>query len=323
MILKIQNSSIPSGLIYTVNQNVGQMECFSILSVLLNKKEMKTSLLLTIFTFIIIGYAQSQEKQGKAYAPLPEFQESRAVDTAFVRIAFAFNPLDINKPDTYIDLQYLDIGTNLSRHYSYWVSNNNLLVHEWNKKYPNAQSSPIRLGPLGRIPDYSSEYQYSEYFKDYKENLLTEYARMPHGVPSYQSSEKIPVQDWNIGSDTLSVIGYLCQQATCFFRGRYYTAWFAKDIPISNGPWKFGGLPGLILKIYDNNQFYTWECIKIEPFKFPLKRYDFSHYKPVERLKLLKLQRMLNEDFYKVMGVRRLNGGKLPGPVSYEPLELE
>lgn len=265
----------------------------------------------------------AQQKQGKAYAPSPEFKVSRTVDTAFVRIAFAFNALDINKPDTYIDLQYLDIGTNLSRHYSYWVSNNNLLVHDWKKKHPNAQSAPIRLGPLGRIPDYWSEYQYSEYFKDYNENLLTEYARMPHGVPSYQSSEKIPVQDWNIESDTLSVNGYLCQQATCFFRGRYYTAWFAKDIPISNGPWKFGGLPGLILKIYDNNQFYTWECIKIEHFKFPLERYDFSHYKTVERLQLLKLQRMLNEDFYKVAGVRRLNGGKLPGSVSYEPLELE
>lgn len=34
--------------------------------------------------------------------------------------------------------------------------------------------------------------------------------------------------------------------ATTQFRGLTYTAWFALDIPINEGPWKFHGLPGLI-----------------------------------------------------------------------------
>lgn len=53
-------------------------------------------------------------------------------------------------------------------------------------------------------------------------------------------------------------------KATCTFRGREYTAWFCVDIPISNGPWKFGGLPGLILKVYDKDHLFVFESIEIE-----------------------------------------------------------
>ena len=125
-------------------------------------------------------------------------------------------------------------------------------------------------------------------------------------------------------TDTTTVIGYLCQKATCYFRGRNYTAWFTTDIPISNGPWKFGGLPGLILKIYDNDKLYTFECIKIENGNFTIRKYDhIKDNKNVNRQKLLKLQKKLNENYLRIVGAVSLNGKKMPDPVSYEPLELE
>lgn len=60
----------------------------------------------------------------------------------------------------------------------------------------------------------------------------------------------------------------------CYFRGRSYVAWFTMDIPIENGPWKFAGLPGLILKVYDDKKLYDFECVKIEKNKisFPIKK---------------------------------------------------
>lgn len=51
--------------------------------------------------------------------------------------------------------------------------------------------------------------------------------------------------------------------------------------------------------------------------------FDFQAFKTIERLKLLKYQRILNESFYETAGLIPLNGGKLPAPVSYAPLELE
>ena len=39
-----------------------------------------------------------------------------------------------------------------------------------------------------------------------------------------------------------------CRRATGEFRGREYEAWYTLDIPIPTGPFKLGGLPGLILE---------------------------------------------------------------------------
>ncbi|MCW5923695.1 MAG: GLPGLI family protein [Saprospiraceae bacterium] len=41
---------------------------------------------------------------------------------------------------------------------------------------------------------------------------------------------------------------YDCRRATGKFRGREYEAWYTLDIPIPSGPYKLGGLPGLILE---------------------------------------------------------------------------
>ena len=273
-------------------------------------------------------YFVAQRLQGKVVAPLSgrrNVERMLAIDTAYIQILYAFNAEDINNPETYIDLQRLEIGKYYSKYYSQFVFNNDSLVWTWLKKHPNSRTVPMKIGPLGSKPAFWSEYKYSEYFKDYKANLLTEYARMPrqHRIPNCKYSEYIPVQNWVIQNDTLTVNGYLCQKATCEFRGRNYIAWFSMDIPISNGPWKFGGLPGLILKVYDHEQLYTFECVEVQHFQFPLKRYDFQEYKQIGRLKLLKYQRMLNENFYKAAGLMPINGGRFPSSVLYEPLELQ
>ena len=55
--------------------------------------------------------------------------------------------------------------------------------------------------------------------------------------------------------------------ATSDFRGRRWTAWFATDIPISDGPWKLGGLPGLILQAYDEGQQHVFTAVGLEQVK--------------------------------------------------------
>ena len=274
------------------------------------------------------GNIMSQQLQGKAWSPLSgrrNIDEMCVVDSGNIRVLYAFNAKNINDVGSYIDMQRLEIGNHISKYYSYWVFNNDSLVWDWRKKNPSAQSAPMKLGSFGRMFDYWSEYKFSEYFKDYETNLLTEYARMPRQgmIPDCKYSESIPIQKWKILSDTLTINCYLCQKATCYFRGRNYTAWFAIDIPISNGPWKFGGLPGLILKVYDSETLYTFECVKVENLKYEIKKFDSQEFKAIERFKLLKYQRIFNENFYGAAGLIPLNGGRLPDPVFYAPLELE
>jgi GLPGLI family protein len=54
-----------------------------------------------------------------------------------------------------------------------------------------------------------------------------------------------------------------CKKAQTTFRGRTYIAWYTLEIPVSIGPWKFSGLPGLILSIEDSEKVYKWEIKKI------------------------------------------------------------
>lgn len=68
---------------------------------------------------------------------------------------------------------------------------------------------------------------------------------------------------WNIGSDTKKIHNYNCKKATIKLGGRLWEAWFTDEIPINDGPYKFFGLPGLILEIYDNEKNYHFSAIGI------------------------------------------------------------
>ncbi len=55
-----------------------------------------------------------------------------------------------------------------------------------------------------------------------------------------------------------NILGYDCFKAIAPYRGRRWTAWFAPEIPVQDGPWKLCGLPGLILEAYDTNHEYSF-----------------------------------------------------------------
>ena len=82
--------------------------------------------------------------------------------------------------------------------------------------------------------------------------------------------------------------------ATSDFRGRHWTAWFATDIPVSDGPWKLGGLPGLILEAYDKGHQYTFTAVGLErvaeePIVFTPSG-EKNGYRTVDRRAFLKAE---------------------------------
>lgn len=48
------------------------------------------------------------------------------------------------------------------------------------------------------------------------------------------------------------------------YAGRNWTAWFAKDIPIFEGPYYFHGLPGLIISIEDRDKNFNFRLTSIK-----------------------------------------------------------
>ncbi len=78
------------------------------------------------------------------------------------------------------------------------------------------------------------------------------------GGEHYRYQEELPNFNWVISTEQKKIWDYTCQKATCDFRGRIYEAWFTTEIPVKDGPWKFHGLPGLILEVYDIQKHYSF-----------------------------------------------------------------
>lgn len=99
-----------------------------------------------------------------------------------------------------------------------------------------------------------------------------------------------PIEDmvWEVTSDsTETILGYECFMAAADYHGRHWTAWFAPEIPISDGPWKLRGLPGLILKaVTDNGSSFTATGIETTTSPVPIVYQPYS-YSKTDRKKAL------------------------------------
>jgi GLPGLI family protein len=76
--------------------------------------------------------------------------------------------------------------------------------------------------------------------------------------------ENIPQLKWVIHNEEKMLDKHLLKKATLYFRGRNYVAWYSEEYPLAFGPWKFSGLPGLIMEIYDETKRYHWQINSIK-----------------------------------------------------------
>ena len=109
----------------------------------------------------------------------------------------------------------------------------------------------------------------------------------------YLIEDDIPKMDWTINEDsTVQVLGYECHKATTTFRGRTWAVWFTEEIPLNIGPWKLGGLPGLILKAKCDD-YLTITAISARTTRLsPVTFYNFyeEKFQKIDRVKYVKIR---------------------------------
>ena len=151
-----------------------------------------------------------------------------------------------------------------------------------------------------RLRDESEE---ADVMADYQEAYLhmpTVWTGYPEGQATirefifpheYEGSEQTPNITWKLSDDTLTVCGYLCQQATATFRGVEWRVWYTEEIPSSAGPWRLHGLPGLIVEA--KSEAHTFRLVELRQERgaitAPEQRPD------VQRMKYAKLLKYKNE----------------------------
>lgn len=122
----------------------------------------------------------------------------------------------------------------------------------------------------------------------------------------YFIEDILPKTEWNINyTETKNILGYECNKATTFFRGSKITAYFTKKIKTNTGPYKFGGLNGLILEVFENdNTINSWKAIKLENLKqksISLPQINKSE-KTITLKEFLALnQKKIDEDFEEIL----------------------
>ena len=105
----------------------------------------------------------------------------------------------------------------------------------------------VRLQPKNR------RYIYFDYNKDFLfsfENVWGE---------DFIIEQNVPILKWKLINEVKQLDKYTLHKATCYFRGRNYTAWYSLDYPWKVGPWKFHGLPGVIFEINDDEKRFNWK----------------------------------------------------------------
>ncbi|WP_312088999.1 GLPGLI family protein [Chryseobacterium sp.] len=110
--------------------------------------------------------------------------------------------------------------------------------------------------------------EYSRYHTVFGKNVLKNFSNRTISIQErfrdvYQYEENIPKMNWKLIEGSENVLGYSCNKATLSYKGREYNAWYTTSIPIYDGPFIFGNLPGLILKIEDKNKEYSFEAVAI------------------------------------------------------------
>ncbi|WP_185290738.1 GLPGLI family protein [Chryseobacterium lactis] len=154
-----------------------------------------------------------------------------------------------DKPET--EIMLLDVIPKGSKFYSKESFESDSLMEATMKKQMQTESSEIDLSGVkfkGKIL-YSVEKSYPDYAVNFFNNLAADEYMV-------QDARK---QNWKILSDKEKIGGFTAQKAVCNFGGRKWVAWFTTDLPIQDGPYKFCGLPGLIVKLEDVTHSHSFE----------------------------------------------------------------
>lgn len=135
----------------------------------------------------------------------------------------------------------------------------------------------MRKGPVKTVHTYV--------FTDIIKGNLRFYSKFGDETGYYD--EPLSEMEWAIGDSIKTILGYECTKAETDYHGRKWTAWFASDLPVSFGPWKLHGLPGLILEATaDNgNSFVATGIEKTDRIISPM--YSANEYDRKDRNKAL------------------------------------
>ena len=163
---------------------------------------------------------------------------------------YKFIPDSTNVDDVKTEMMFLDTTKDGSKYYSYTVFNSDSIMKVDLEKQLAATGS---INVKADLRKGDVRYSVTKTYPDYKINL---HRRL--GMDAYNISDDRKI-NWKILPEKEKIGEWNAQKAEADFAGRHWIAWFSTEIPIQDGPYKFRGLPGLIVKIEDKTGSHKME----------------------------------------------------------------
>ena len=207
-------------------------------------EKMKSLVALTILAYMGIECCYAQKKIDEAYLNC-QYDYTYVVDTLSGKTAK--------------DWLVLQIGKNMSKCYSYYSMQVDSIFASPDRDVILRQQINAAIGSKTEWPHKRMK---AYVYKNYPQGKMT----VTDGLlmQDYIYEDTLYAQNWVIQDSSKLILGHECQKAVCHYRGHCWTAWFAMDIPITDGPWKLCGLPGLILEATTEENSHAFKLLGLE-----------------------------------------------------------
>ncbi len=146
-------------------------------------------------------------------------------------------------------LTILDITNQKSIYRDYLSVSQDSLITELSEKYKKSGNN-VDMQKLIKTPNFTHKI-----IKEYPIKKVTYSDKVLQDNFIY---EEAPNFQWEILQEKKTIGEYKAQKATAKYGGKNWIAWFSNDIPFLDGPYKFYGLPGLIVQIEDEEDNISW-----------------------------------------------------------------
>jgi GLPGLI family protein len=197
--------------------------------------------------------------------PFIVFSQKKDVDSSVVEVKYYVKFLvdTLNISSAKEDILSLRIGKNSSIFRSDIKQSSDSLSHKIieNAFKKGTTGTPVAPDLSGiRRPKFIQEV----YFSNGKALV---YDKIRRNIFAFEPINKV---DWQLINESKNISGYNCKKAITKYGKKNIIAWYTSEIPFQEGPYTFKGLPGLIVSLEDDKQYYTFILKELKQVKKPI-----------------------------------------------------
>ncbi|MFC6268674.1 GLPGLI family protein [Frigoriflavimonas asaccharolytica] len=199
-----------------------------------------TSTIFLVLSFLLLGISLFAQNQRFIYE-------------------YTFVQDSLNKSEIGTEQMFLDITKDGSKFYSRDVFlQDSIMMADFEKQIKATGAMNVISKPQSNKANFKNKI-----FKEYPNYNIFLETRL--GRDLFKVADNRPIV-WEVLAEKEKIGEFDAQKATTEMFGRKWTAWFTTKLPFQDGPYKFHGLPGLIVKMEDASKTHVFELKGISKF---------------------------------------------------------